>query len=207
MPTRKSWAQLSPEYRARLARQGITAANHGQADLRKARGHAFKGPKSQAPEQAREAFVEGKPTPKDRQSIAKWRKSRNYPSWLPKDPAELDDQTAVILSTIYPPPNRKDRAGRRAGWRSVDVKWPSDPNDDEPITVVIQPVRGRSFEIELPDRDAVRQLLQILRQLNTPGLQILMNGDHYPKPKKKSKPRKSTKAKKTSKKKQSRVKR
>jgi hypothetical protein len=36
---RKSWSQLSPEYRTRLERAGITPAQHATGDLARARGH------------------------------------------------------------------------------------------------------------------------------------------------------------------------
>ncbi len=36
---RKAWKDLSPDYRARLQRQGITAKTHARSDLNMARGH------------------------------------------------------------------------------------------------------------------------------------------------------------------------
>ena len=39
MARRKAWAELTPAYRARLERNGITPTTHGTANLRRARGH------------------------------------------------------------------------------------------------------------------------------------------------------------------------
>ena len=80
----------------------------------------------------------------------------------------MDDETASILSTIYPPPDRVDALGRRNGWREVELVY----LEDGRVRVKIQPVRGNAFEVILPDRDSASQLASLLSDLNTPGIEV-----------------------------------
>ena len=181
---RRAFDDLSPAYRRRLLGAGITKKSYESGtDLRKARGHGFKAPRSAAPEAAREKLILGSAAPSDRREIATWRKSRTFPSWLPRDPADMDDETASILSTIYPPPDRVDALGRRNGWREVELLY----LEDGRVRVKIQPVRGNAFEVILPDRDSASQLASLLSNLNTPGIEVDVHYESKMKPKRTSK--------------------
>lgn len=195
---RRGWDELSASYRSRLSGAGVTRSQYeAGADLRKARGHGFRGPRTQAPEEATERIAAGLSTPQDRQAIERWRRSRSYPSWLPKDRADLDDATAAILSTISPRPDARDRAGRRAGWRDVEFIYQADGT----VRMVVTPVRGYPFEVELPDRDSASQVQAIVSNLNTPGIEVDVAGEGYPRARKKARPKKrARKARKATKK-------
>ena len=161
MAARKGWDELSTAYRARLIRAGVTRRTYRTADLRRARGHGPKAPRTQAPSTAQQRAAKGQSRPSDRRVLEAWRRGRRYPSWLPRDPADMDNTTAAILSTVTPAPNARDRAGRKAGWRSVTFIWGRDPS--EPVTVRIQPIRGYAFNVELPDSQAAIDFLRWIR--------------------------------------------
>ena len=182
--TARDWNALTPAYRKRLQGAGITREQYESgADLRKARGKGFKAPTpSGFPEDSRQRVIDGQSNAEDRRNVKAWRQSRSYPSWLPRDPADLDDQTAVILSTIRPYPNATDRAGRRAGWRNVEFTH----NADGTVTMTVTPIRGYPFTVTLPDNDAAAQVQSILRNLNTPGVDIDHRGEGYARPTPKS---------------------
>lgn len=110
----------------------------------------------------------GLASPADRRAFADWRASSAYPSWLPRDPADLDDQTAAILATIPKSPTQTDVLGRRNGWRDVDLRT----LDDGRVRVTVTPLRGRPFTFDLPDSDAARQLLGIVSRAQYPGLTV-----------------------------------
>ena len=185
--TRRDWDTLTAAYRRRLERAGITRDQYtAGADLRKARGHAFRTPTpSGFPNDSQQRVINGQSTADDRRRVAAWRQSASYPSWLPRDPADLDDQTAVILSTIRPYPNAVDRAGRRAGWRDVQFTYLPDGT----VTMRVTPLRGYPFEVTLPDSDAAGQVKSILRRLNTPGIDIDNKGEGYTRPAPRSAPK------------------
>ena len=166
MPARKGWDQLSPAYRQRLERAGIARADYATADLRKARGHGFRAPASAAPETAREAIGAGTSTAATRRQLEAWRKSARFPSWLPRDRADLDDASVAILSTIKPAPN-----ARGNGWEKVIFDWGQDPN--APVTLTITPKRGYAFQVDLPNHDAARSFLSWMRRSGKfPGASI-----------------------------------
>ena len=186
--TRRDWDTLTPAYRRRLERAGITRdAYTAGADLRTARGHAFRTPTpSGFPQESRDRVAAGTSNPEDRRNVAAWRQSPSYPSWLPRDQADLDDQTAVILATIRPYPNATDRAGRRAGWRNVEFTY----NPDGTVTMTVTPIRGYPFAVVLPDADSAAQVKSILRRRNTPGIDIDNQGEGYTRPARRSAPKK-----------------
>lgn len=192
--SRRDWNALSDAYRKRLVGAGVTREQYESgADLRKARGHGFKAPTpSGFPDESRKRVIDGASTVEDRRNMAAYRKSRSFPSWIPDDPAVLDDQVAAILSTIRPAPNATDARGRRAGWRDVQFMF----NTDGTVTMTVTPIRGYPFDVQLPDRDAAAQVMSILRGLNTPGIDVDLGGEGYARPAKKAASRKAP-AKKT----------
>lgn len=104
----------------------------------------------------------------DRRDFATWRQSPAFPSWLPTDPADLDDQTAAILAALPKSPTQTDRLGRRNGWKDVDMETLSDGR----VRVTVTPLRGRPFTFDLPDSDSARQLLGIVSRAQYPGLSV-----------------------------------
>ena len=184
--TVRDWDNLSDAYRKRLIGAGVTRDQYlAGADLRKARGKGFRTPTASGfPAESRDRVAAGKSTADDRRNVIAWRQSASYPSWLPRDPADLDDQTAAILSTIRPYPNATDRAGRRAGWSNVDFTY----NADGTVTMTVTPIRGYPFAVTLPDADSAAQVKSILRNLNTPGIDIDHKGEGYSRPTPKSAP-------------------
>lgn len=173
--TVREWNALSDAYRKRLIGAGITRDQYvAGADLRKARGKGFRTPTASGfPTDSRDRVAAGQSTSEDRRNVTAWRQSPSYPSWLPRDPADMDDQTAAILSTIRPYPNARDRRGRRAGWRDVDFKY----NADGTVTMTVTPIRGYPFAVTLPDADSARQTITALRALNTPGIDVVVDRD------------------------------
>lgn len=107
-------------------------------------------------------------TAADRREFAQWRRSAAFPSWLPTDPADLDDQTAAILAQLPKSPTQTDRIGRRNGWRDVDLQTLPDGR----VRVTVTPLRGRPFTFDLPDADSGRQLLGIVSRAQYPGLTV-----------------------------------
>lgn len=104
----------------------------------------------------------------DRRDFAAWRKSSSFPSWLPADPADLDDQTAAILAGLPKSPTQTDRLGRRNGWKDVQLETLPDGR----VRVTVTPLRGRPFTFDLPDSDGARQLLGIVSRAQYPGLKV-----------------------------------
>jgi len=180
--TVKQWDQLKPATRQRLTAAGITRQSYADGiDTRRAYGKPIGNPApSGFPTQSRDRVAAGQSNADDRRNVIAWRQSASYPSWLPRDPADMDDQTAAILSTIRPYPNATDRAGRRAGWRNVQFQY----NPNKTVTMTVTPIHGRPFTVLLPDSDSARQTLSALRAVNTPGLGVEVNFDDIDSPNK-----------------------
>jgi len=194
---RRAFDELSPQYRRRLLGAGVTKAQYESgADLRKARGHGFEGPKVGVDETIQNRIADGNATAKDRQAFGKARRSRSFPSWIPDDPADVDDQTAALLATIYPPPDKLDKRGRRSGWKSVTFTY----LESGEVRMTVKPIHGYPFDVMLPDRDSASQVLSVISELNTPGIEVSTKGEGYARPKKKSRSRTRKTTKKTTKK-------
>ena len=162
MATRRTgWAQKSKDYRARLVSAGRTGTLTGTpglsesevraywergGDLRAGRGHKFESPSTKAPEPS-------KPKPKETA------KQKTAPAWIPKDLADMDNETARILSTISPGPDR---------WRSVELVYQTDGT----VVMTVTPKQGYAFKLVLPDSDSARQVAQMVSGFNYPGLKF-----------------------------------
>ena len=129
MAYRKAWKDLSPAYRARLERKGITARTHGVANLTEARGHPSRPPAGAAPKELVEKLVRGEALPED---FKKARTAFTRPSWVPKS-APIDVQAAL---SRLPNPKR---------WENVDFI----PRDDgEPWTMIVK-LKGNAYDREV----------------------------------------------------------
>lgn len=145
---RKAWSQLSPAYRRRLERQGITAESHRRetADLRAARGHRPPPGKGAAPEEATTRASVGLLRTEDAAALERWRdrsaSKGGPPAWLPKNREAMGSDTAAILSQIRFHPSN---------WKHVNfTKQP-----DGRFRMTVTPKRGYPQSVTLPDRDAM----------------------------------------------------
>lgn len=139
----KPWKDLSPSYRRRLTRAGITPTMRRQGvDLRSVRGHPLRHDYS-AP-----AGMIGIGTPNEAQVAERrvWRETL-APGWLPNR-QRMSDATAVALSQLRPP----------STWREVHFT-PAPAGQSWTMEVVY--VRGHPQVIQLPP-DAYREVLDLL---------------------------------------------
>jgi hypothetical protein len=129
MGDRKAWKDLSPAYRARLERHGVTARTHGVANLTEARGHPSRPPAGAAPKELVERLVRGEAEPQDFKKI---KTQFTRPAWVPKS-APIDVQAAL---SRLPDPKR---------WESVEFV----PRDDgQPWTMIVK-MKGNAYDKEI----------------------------------------------------------
>jgi hypothetical protein len=133
---RKGWAELSPAYRARLERQGVTRQSYGRGtDIREARGHRNEGAPRLSPER-RELVaraVRADATEAELRAMGRW----GRPVWLPRR-VKVRPETAAALSQL-PSPDK---------WRSVDFE---SAGDGQPWRMVVHVKRARyPIVIEIP---------------------------------------------------------
>lgn len=103
-----------------------------------------------------------------RRRFSKFRQSNAFPSWIPKNPADMDDQTAAILAGLPKALDARTITGGRNGWRDVNIT--TQPNGTHLITIT--PIRGNPFTFTLPDADATQQFLGVVRKSNYRGLSV-----------------------------------
>ncbi len=125
----RTWARgpnkLSPGYRARLERAGITRERWlAGADLRGARAHPYRPPPSAAPGPPTARLVAGEATSEDIAVIDRWQR----PSWLPADEFDMSTDVAAAVSQLGPP----------SGWGHVSF---TPAADGEPWTMTVTPKR------------------------------------------------------------------
>jgi hypothetical protein len=153
---RKGWNELSPSYRARLERQGVTADTYRSADLRAARGHRPTRSRAAAPEEPTQRASFGLLRTEDTAALERWRNrppSRDGPpGWLPRgNRAAMGTDTMAILSEIRTPPSR---------WRSVSFTLLPDGR----YRMTVRPRGGGySQSVVLPDRDAMSESARFIR--------------------------------------------
>lgn len=107
MARRKPWDELSPGYRRRLERAGVTAETHGQADLGLARGHSrLTLPRGRypAPWEPTRRTIAGEATAEDRALLQRWWTGHHAPAWLETGGLEWD-VAAAISAQVYSPPS------------------------------------------------------------------------------------------------------
>lgn len=123
---RKKWSELSPAYRARLTRQGVTAKKHSTANLLSARGHkpVRSEQKGAAPRVKAERLTAGEATMGDIRDLERWAASKLVPSWIPRD-WSVDMKASASLIDLPP-----------GSWGKVHF----DPRaDGDPWTMTITP--------------------------------------------------------------------
>ena len=103
-----------------------------------------------------------------RRKFAAFRQSSRFPSWLPKDAADMDDQTAAILAGLPKALDAQTISGARNGWKDVGFAT----RDDGTVEVTVTPIRGGKFTFILPDQDSAAQLLKVIRKANYKGLTV-----------------------------------
>jgi len=152
--TRKRWKDLTPAYRRRLQRQGITGKTHRTADLRVFRGHVPRPPTGAAPTELTARTVAGEDSDQDRRELENWRATA-APAWLP-GPVYLGDDAAAALSQLRRGPSQ---------WKRVTLTptaVPADPMETAaPWTMTVEYVRGYPQTILIPAESA-REVLDML---------------------------------------------
>lgn len=154
---RKPWKDLSPDYKKRLQRNGITARNHGVANLIVARGHQPYRPTGSIDPAFIDTFLREPPPLEQLRTLGE---KFTRPSWIP-DYVAVD--AAAALSQL-PSPDK---------WESVELT----PRDDGQAWTMIVHLKHGAYDREIlipggggPGTGA-RDVLQLLTDLqigNTP---------------------------------------
>jgi hypothetical protein len=167
---RKSWSQLTPAYRARLERKGITAATHASASKVQARGyHPRKGAVNR---RLYNRIVNNEGTVAERRTLAE---QFIWPDWVPRTLTrqrgsrgrryqfKTSPDVAAGLSLL---PNPKY-------WR--DVEFVPRPNG-EPWTMIVHLKNGNRREILIPGGggpgSGAKETLEIVTQLREERVNI-----------------------------------
>lgn len=132
---RVGYRKLSKAYKARLVRAGVTQTQwENGADLRVARGHVPRPPRSAAPLEPTVDAVHGDADPAELAQLKQWAGS-DRPAWIPE---ALRVDVAAILSQL-PPPGQ---------WSGV-VLFPRSGGDTWTMRVEM---KGNAYpvEIEIP---------------------------------------------------------
>jgi hypothetical protein len=138
---RKAWKDLSPDYKARLQRQGITARTHRTSDLNAARGHRSTRVVGAIDEDTLRRVVSGQGTQGEvtgNDLLTRF----TWPSWVPHIVTNqhhgftysVDPVVAAALSRLPDPRT----------WKSVEFH---PQGDDEPWTMVVE-IKGRKKKKE-----------------------------------------------------------
>ena len=166
----RAWEDLSPGYRSRLlgaARSGkltgtpVPAANAeavarsyrtSGGDLRSALGRAPRvSARGAAPRVATTRVARGTGTEADDRALARWRRSRSAPKWIPVDPAVIGNDTAAILSQLVQAPSE---------WNRVDFAEQADGSFLMTVTA-----RDRTKQtVTLQDRNQVSEVATLLNE-------------------------------------------
>lgn len=146
----KPWKELSPSYRRRLERAGVTAKDRrAGADLRRARGHTPPPRPGEAPKDLRGRT----PTPAEAIARRAWRETTS-PAWLP-DRERMGDATAAALSQLKSPRE----------WTSVSFKAAP---EGQSWTMTVNYRRGYPDVITLPPGSHT-EVLELLTNVLTDG--------------------------------------
>jgi hypothetical protein len=113
-------------------------------------GHTLVRPAWAAPKEPTDRAKVNLNTDDDRRRLAKWRRSRAFPKWMPRDTSTFRTDVAAILSEIDVGPRR---------WRSVTVE--KTPTGRYQLTILITG-RATSFVTTLPDSESLSELGRLL---------------------------------------------
>ena len=152
MAKRKGWSALSQPVRRRYELAGITATSYGEgASLDKARGHytprdkAYvhppRGPRP--PKVALDKLVNGVANTKERRAVEKWYETQ-APEWLRSRNLGADTAAQIFMANLRP-----------ESWETATVYT---QRDDRRFLYIESKHGGPVRKIELPDRDAMREL-------------------------------------------------
>ena len=157
MAKARNWNSLTPDYRRRLERNGLTKSKYeGGADLRAARGHAPRGSQKLDRDQAAllNRAIRAEATP---QEINRLEKILLRPSWLP-DNVKVRPEVLGALSKL---PNPKN-------WKHVYIV----PAENGPWTMTVYTKRGLyPNTIEIPggggaQGEAPREVIDAIKEIS-----------------------------------------
>lgn len=174
MAQARNWAGLSEAQRKRYVSAGRTGTLTGRkgltpaqvrkyyetgGDLSAGRGHTEQ---LAAPRQAtlrqsdRELYANLPPAEArrliaaDQKELERFRRSRTFPAWLPRNNQTMRNDTAAALSLIGTPPRN---------WRTVDINR----NENGSYTILVTTKRGRKVATIVADYDALQEFGSLLR--------------------------------------------
>jgi len=180
MAKARNWSGLSEAQRKRYVSAGRTGTLTGKAnltpqqvrkyyesggDLSAGRGHAKpnSAPRAATLRQSNKDLYEGlsnaeatRRIREDQQALRRWRRSRAYPKWLPRNNEVMRDDVAAALSLIGTPPKN---------WKNVDIRR----NDDGSYSVLVTTKRGGKKATLLPDYEALQEFGLLLRERENLG--------------------------------------
>jgi hypothetical protein len=166
----RNWAALSDGQRKRYVSAGRTGTLTGTKGLTPAqvkkyyeRGgslSAGRGHKEEirAPRKIALKASTGNVSSTERQTLKQWRKSKNYPDWLPRSNAVMRDDVAAALSLLGTQPKN---------WKSLVVRENTDGSGT--YSVIVTTKRGATRTTELPDKEAVKEFAALLKNQSQQG--------------------------------------
>lgn len=170
MAKARNWAGLSDGQRKRYISAGRTGTLTGRKGLTPAQVKAYyekggnlssaRGHKEEitAPRKTALKAATGNVTKQEKQTLKTWRKSRNYPTWLPRSNEVMRDDVAAALSLLGTAPRN---------WKTLVVRENTDGSGTYSVVVVTK--RGARRSTELPDREAVKEFASLLKNTDKQG--------------------------------------
>ena len=163
---RSGWSNLSPSYRKRLERSGVTRKSwESGADLRKARGHAAQSGLKQTTKKQAALTKRGVETDLTPRELKELQKITTRPKWIHK---EIRTEVAASLSVLPDPKT----------WESVEL---IPRTDGQAWTMQVFRKRGKyPLEIEIPGGggavgEAPREVIDLLTDLsNKAGFDLFL---------------------------------